>query len=78
MLLRSLRLHYNRHKILSSPLLISCGQHPSDFSGGQACRRVEVIHILNPGKTEPHRLHSAARLAGGKLIYDRGEQGRLL
>jgi uncharacterized protein (DUF488 family) len=43
-----------------------------------ACRGVEVIHILKSGKTEPHRLHSAARLAGGKLIYDRGEQGRLL
>ena len=43
-----------------------------------ACRGVEVIHILKSGKTEPHRLHSAARLAVGKLIYDRGEQGRLL
>ncbi len=35
-----------------------------------ACRGVEVIHILAPGKSEPHRLHRAARLLEGKLVYD--------
>jgi uncharacterized protein (DUF488 family) len=43
-----------------------------------ACRGVEVIHILKSGKTEPHRLHSAARLAKDSLIYDQEAQGRLL
>ena len=32
----------------------------------------EVVHILGPGTTEPHRLWDAARVAGGRLIYDAG------
>jgi uncharacterized protein (DUF488 family) len=43
-----------------------------------ACRGVEVIHILAPSKSVPHRLHRAARLADGKLVYDVGEQATLL
>jgi uncharacterized protein (DUF488 family) len=43
-----------------------------------ACHHVEVVHILAPRKTEPHRLHRAARLTEGKLIYDVKEQARLL
>jgi uncharacterized protein (DUF488 family) len=39
-----------------------------------ACRGAEVIHILGPGKSEPHRLHRTARLTDGKLIYDVGGQ----
>jgi len=44
----------------------------SDFL--TACSGVEVIHIVEEGKTEPHRLHRAARLAEGRLIYDVAEQ----
>lgn len=47
-----------------------------------ACCGFEVVHIVEPGKTEPHRLHRAARLVPnvrGRLIYDvEGEQTRLL
>ena len=43
-----------------------------------ALRQVEVIHIFDEKKTEPHRLHRTARVADGKLIYDVGETGRLL
>ncbi|MDE3193407.1 MAG: DUF488 domain-containing protein [Chloroflexota bacterium] len=32
----------------------------------------EVIHILGPGKTEPHRLWGVARVEDGRLIYDAG------
>ena len=39
-----------------------------------ACRGVEIVHILEEGKAAPHRLHRAARLVEGKLIYDVGEQ----
>ncbi len=43
-----------------------------------ACRGIEVTHILGAGKRTPHRLHRAARQAGGKLVYDVAEQPRLL
>lgn len=39
---------------------------------------VEVIHILDEKKTEPHRLHPTARLADGRLVYDVGETRKLL
>ena len=32
----------------------------------------EVIHILGPGKTEPHRLWDVARVEDGRLVYDAG------
>lgn len=38
---------------------------------------VEVVHILDEKKTEPHRLHRTARVADGRLVYDVGETGQL-
>jgi uncharacterized protein (DUF488 family) len=35
----------------------------------------EVVHILAPARTEPHRLWDVARLADGRLIYDAGTLG---
>lgn len=32
----------------------------------------EVVHILGPGKTEPHTLWEVARVEGGRLVYDAG------
>ena len=32
----------------------------------------EVLHILNPGRAQPHRLPVFARLDGNRLIYDGG------
>jgi uncharacterized protein (DUF488 family) len=32
----------------------------------------DVIHILGPGKTEPHRVWDAARVVGQDLVYDAG------
>ena len=43
-----------------------------------ACCGIEVVHILKEKKREPHRLHRAARLVDGKLVYDVEEQPSLL
>lgn len=43
-----------------------------------ACRGVEVLHIVGQGAVERHRLHRAARIAEGRLIYDLGEPMKLL
>ena len=32
----------------------------------------DVVHLLTPGKSEPHRLWDVARVAGGALVYDGG------
>lgn len=32
----------------------------------------EVVHLLGPGKSEPHRLWDVARVADGRLVYDGG------
>jgi uncharacterized protein (DUF488 family) len=31
-----------------------------------------VLHLLSPGKTDPHTLHDAARIRDGHLVYDAG------
>jgi uncharacterized protein (DUF488 family) len=44
-----------------------------------ACRDSEVLHILEPGKIEPHRQNRCARLVAGDLLYDvHDEQRKLL
>ncbi len=30
----------------------------------------EVVHLLDGGRREPHRLHPSARVEGSRLIYD--------
>ena len=32
----------------------------------------EVIHLLGPDKTEPHRLWDVARVTDGRIVYDAG------
>jgi len=32
----------------------------------------DVVHLLAPGKSEPHRLWDVARVADGRLVYDGG------
>ena len=39
-------------------------------------RGLAVIHILSPGKSQPHVLNAAARIEGNRLVY-RGEQRTL-
>ena len=43
-----------------------------------ACCDAEVIHLVEPGKTETHRLHRTTRVANGRLTYDvASEQAKL-
>lgn len=35
-------------------------------------RGIEVVHILGPGRLEPHHLPSFARIEGTRMIYDGG------
>lgn len=50
--------------LLSDYLTVVCG--------------VEVVHIFDQRKTEPHRLSKFARVQDGRLVYDVGESGLLL
>ena len=43
-----------------------------------AVRGVEVVHLYDEKKTEPHRLNRVARLSGDQLVYDVTFQGSLL
>lgn len=58
------RLWWRCHRSLISDYLVAvCG--------------VEVLHILDEKKTEPHRLSRFARLAAGQLCYDVAQPGNL-
>lgn len=37
-----------------------------------SARGWEVIHLLGPGKSEPHRIWDVARVVDGALVYDGG------
>lgn len=37
----------------------------------------EVVHLLRPGESEPHRLTPGARVVEGELVYDLGSPERL-
>ena len=32
----------------------------------------DVLHLVGPGKSEPHRLWDVARVVDGRLVYDGG------
>jgi uncharacterized protein (DUF488 family) len=34
-------------------------------------REIHVVHLMEGGREEPHRLHPAARLEGKRVVYDR-------
>jgi uncharacterized protein (DUF488 family) len=39
---------------------------------------IDVVHLVGPGESQPHRLHAAARIEDGRPVYDVGETGTLL
>jgi uncharacterized protein (DUF488 family) len=43
--------------------------HRSLISDYLKVRGIEVIHILDAGKSEPHRYTAAARIVNGELSY---------
>jgi uncharacterized protein (DUF488 family) len=59
----------------AGPIAIMCAEavwwrcHRSLISDYLKTRGVEVIHILDAGKTEPHPYTSAARIVAGELSY---------
>ena len=61
----------------AGPTAIMCAEavwwrcHRSLVSDYLKVRGIEVMHILDANKTEPHPYTSAARIANGKLSYER-------
>jgi uncharacterized protein (DUF488 family) len=59
----------------AGPTAIMCAEavwwrcHRSLISDYLKARGVDVIHILDAGKTEPHPYTSAARIVAGELSY---------
>ena len=39
-------------------------------------RNIEVLHIINPGQAQPHKLSKMARIEGNRVIYP-PEQGKM-
>lgn len=50
------RLPWQCHRFLISDYLVADG--------------LEVVHLVNPGKRQSHRLNPVARLRAGQLVYD--------
>jgi uncharacterized protein (DUF488 family) len=46
--------------------------HRQLLSDALLVRGVQVLHILGPGRAEPHRLPVFARTEGNRLVYDSG------
>lgn len=57
------RLPWQCHRFLISDYLVAGGD--------------EVVHLVNPGKRQAHRLNPVARPRDGHLVYDAGTQGKL-
>ncbi|MGZ7041244.1 MAG: DUF488 domain-containing protein [Thermoanaerobaculia bacterium] len=64
-------------ELLASPLrtAVMCAEavpwrcHRNLLSDELVRRGIEVIHILGPGKTQPHEINPMARVEGNHLIY---------
>lgn len=51
--------------------------HRSFISDWLLAHAVDVMHLIGPGQSEPHRLNPSARSMDVRLIYDRLVQGAL-
>lgn len=38
---------------------------------------LDVVHLIGPGESQPHKLHPALRVEDGRPVYDVGETGTL-
>jgi uncharacterized protein (DUF488 family) len=47
--------------------------HRRMIADALTARGHDVMHLLGPGRSEPHRLHPAARLEGTRVVYDLAE-----
>jgi uncharacterized protein (DUF488 family) len=57
------RLPWQCHRFLISDYLVAGGN--------------DVVHLVNPGKQQPHRLNPVARVRDGELVYDGETQAEL-
>jgi uncharacterized protein (DUF488 family) len=64
------------HRAADTPTVILCAEavpwrcHRRLISDALVARGVQVLHILSPGRAEPHELDPNARiLPGGRLLY---------
>lgn len=51
--------------------------HRSLIADWLVARGHQVLHLIAAGEARAHALNAAARIAGGRLIYDRGTSGPL-
>jgi len=67
-----------------APTAIMCAEklparcHRSLITDYVLARGIDVVHLVGPGERQPARLNPAARAVPGGLVYDSGEQQRLL
>jgi uncharacterized protein (DUF488 family) len=61
------------------PTAIMCAEslwwrcHRRLIADALSVRGVEVLHLMAGGREDPHRMHPAARVDDGRLVYDRPE-----
>ena len=66
-----------------TPTVIMCAEslwwrcHRRMISDALTMAGFDVVHILDEGRREPHRLNPSARVEGSRLIYDVGAQQAL-
>ena len=68
-----------------APTALMCSEsvwwrcHRRMIADALTLRGCVVVHLMSEGRREPHRLHPAARVEGGRLVYDaeHPEQERL-
>jgi uncharacterized protein (DUF488 family) len=59
-----------------APTAVMCAEsmwwrcHRRLLADALAVRGCRVVHLLGPGRVEPHRLHPAARVEGTRIVYD--------
>ncbi|HET7869613.1 MAG TPA: DUF488 domain-containing protein [Actinomycetota bacterium] len=64
------------HTSRDTPTAIMCAEslwwrcHRRMISDALTVAGCEVVHLLDGGRREPHRLHPSARVDGSRLIYD--------
>lgn len=66
-----------------TPLAMMCAErlpwqcHRYLISDYLIMRGAPVVHLIAPGKSQPHRFNALARVDGGVLVYDRNVQADL-
>ena len=66
-----------------TPTAVMCAEslwwrcHRRMLADAMTARGCSVVHIMGEGQLQPHRLHPAARVDGGGVIYDRSEPNLL-